>query len=112
MELGAVGAAGEGSLMSVVSHVFTLDYVASMLGEHPDLIDAIVSNHDNLTYGSIITVSSGLEDYRTAITADAIDELRDLIADNRHSPEKWEFFLESVIYDPETLEIVKGHNAR
>ncbi len=112
MELGALGTAGEGRLMAVVSHVFMLDYVASMLGEHPDLIDAIVSNPDNLTYGSIITVSSGPDDYRTAITADAIDELRDFLADNRRSPEEWEAFLEDVIYDPETLEIVKGHTAR
>jgi hypothetical protein len=74
--------------MAVVSHVFMLDYVAGMLGEHPDLIDAIVSNPDNLTYGSIITISSGPEDYCTAITADAIDELRDLHADNRSSPEE------------------------
>ncbi|SFF78868.1 hypothetical protein SAMN05518801_101533 [Novosphingobium sp. CF614] len=112
MELGALGTAGKGCLMAVVSHVFMLDYVASMLGEHPDLIDAILSNPDNLTYGSIITVSSGPEEYRTAITADAIDELRDLIADNRRSPEEWEFFLDNVIYDQETLEIVKNHTAR
>lgn len=98
--------------MAVVSHVFTLDYVASILGEHPDLIDAIVSNDDNLTYGSIITISSGPDEYRTAIAADAIDELRALIADNRHSPEEWELFLEHVIYDPETLEIVKAHSSR
>lgn len=98
--------------MPVISRVFTLDYVANILGEHPDLIDAIVSNDDNLTYGSIITVCAGPEDYRTAITADAIDELRDLIADNRRSPEEWEFFLECVIYDPQTAEIVKARTPR
>lgn len=112
MELGTVGTAGEGRLMAIVSLVFMLDYVAGMLGEHPDLIDAIVSNPDNLTYGSIITVFSGAEDYRTAITADGIDELRDILADSRRSPEEWEAFLEDVIYDPETLDIVKRHTAR
>jgi len=98
--------------MATVSHVFMLDYVADILGEHPDLIDAIVSNDDNLTYGSIISVSFGPDDYRTAITDDGIDELRVLIADNRRSPEEWDFFLESVISDPETIEIVKAHTPR
>ena len=30
--------------MATVTHVFTVDYVAQMLGEHPDLIQAIISN--------------------------------------------------------------------
>lgn len=41
--------------MPTVRHAFMLDYVADILGEHPELIDAIVSNDDNLTYGSIIS---------------------------------------------------------
>ena len=64
--------------MATVTHVYMLNYVADILGEHPDLIDAIVSNDDNLSYGSLITVSLGPDDYRTAITRDGIDELRDL----------------------------------
>jgi hypothetical protein len=36
--------------MATVRHVFMLDYVAEILGEHPDLIHAIVSNDDNLTW--------------------------------------------------------------
>lgn len=36
--------------MAAVRHVLTLDYVASILGEHPELIDAIAANDDNLSY--------------------------------------------------------------
>jgi hypothetical protein len=50
LELEAAGASSQGCcLMPTVSHVFMLDYVADILGEHPELIDAIVSNDDNLT---------------------------------------------------------------
>jgi hypothetical protein len=98
--------------MPTVTHVFMIDYVADILGEHPDLIDAIVSNDDNLSYGSIITVSLGPDDYRTAITRDGIDELRDLIADFRRSPEDWDHFLQSVIDDPEIIKSVKAHKPR
>ena len=98
--------------MPTVRHVFMLDYVADILGEHPDLIDAIVSNEDDLTYGSIITVGIGPEDYRTAITHDGIDELRDLLADARRSPQEWHDFLQSVIDDPEIIANVKAHKLR
>jgi len=98
--------------MPTVSHVFMLDYVADILGEHPELIDAIVSNDDNLTYGSIISVSFGPDDYRTAITHDAIDELRDLIADLRRSSEVWNDFLETSIGDPDIIRSVKAHKPR
>ncbi len=98
--------------MATVRHVFTLDYVADILGEHPDLIDAIVSNDDNLSYGSIITVSAGPDDIQIAITRNAIGELRDLIADLRRSPEEWDAFLHSVIDDPQTIENIKGHKPR
>jgi len=39
--------------MATVTHVSTLDYVAKMLGEDPELLDAIVYNDDNLTYGAV-----------------------------------------------------------
>jgi hypothetical protein len=98
--------------MATVRHVFILNYVADILGEHPDLIDAIVSNDDNLSYGSIITVSAGPDDYQTAIARDAIDELRDLLADLRRSPQEWDDFLHSVIDDPQAIESVKTHKPR
>jgi len=88
--------------MPTVRHVFTLDYVADILGEHPDLIDGIVSNDDNLTYGSIITVCAGPDNYLTAITDDGIAELRNLITDARRSPDEWDDLLQSV----------KAHKAR
>lgn len=98
--------------MATVRLVFTLDYVTEILGEHPELIDAIVSNEDNLTYGSIITICAGPDKYLTALTDDGIDELRDFIADFRSSPQVWDDFLHSVIDDPDIIQSVKTHKAR
>jgi hypothetical protein len=48
--------------MATIIHVCTLDYVAKMLGEDPELLEAIVYNDDNLSYGSIICVYTGPDD--------------------------------------------------
>jgi len=42
--------------MAAVTHVCTIDYVAKMLGEDVELLEAIISNDANLTYGNIISV--------------------------------------------------------
>ena len=96
--------------MATVRHVFMLDYVADMLGEHPDLIDAIVSNDDNLTYGSIVSVSFAPDDSRTALTGDGIDELRDMITAARQSPDEWDQFLEDFVDDPDVIKTVKARH--
>jgi hypothetical protein len=93
-----------------------LDYVADMLGEHPDLIDAIVSNDDNsnddnLTYGSIIRVSFAPDDRRTALTDDGINELRDMIVTARQSPKEWDQFFEDFVDDPDVIKTVKARPA-
>lgn len=95
--------------MAAVRNVLTLDYVASILGEHPELIDAIAANDDNFSYGSIITISAGRDDFKTAITPDAVAELRDLLADIRSSPDMWDDFLHTNFDDPDTIENVKRH---
>lgn len=97
--------------MATVRHVFMLDYVADMLGEHPDLVAAIVSNDDNLTYGSIISVGLGQDDYRTALTDDGIDELRNMIAAARQSPDEWDQFLEDFVDDPDVIKTVKAQTS-
>lgn len=52
--------------MATVTHVCTLDYVARMLREDPELLEAIVYSDDNLTYGAIISVYTGAEETITA----------------------------------------------
>jgi hypothetical protein len=42
--------------MATVTHVFSIDYVAKLLDEDAELLQAIVSNDDNLSYGGIVSV--------------------------------------------------------
>lgn len=67
-------------LMAAVTHVTTLACVAQLLGEDLELLEAIVENDDNLTYGSIVSVQTGQDDYVPALTDDGIYELKDMLA--------------------------------
>ncbi|PBN41147.1 hypothetical protein SxD43FB_23595, partial [Sphingobium sp. D43FB] len=48
--------------MAAVTSLLTLDYVARILDENVELLEAIVSNDDNLTYGAIVSVHTGLDE--------------------------------------------------
>ncbi len=93
--------------MATVTHVCTLDYVAKMLGEAPELLEAIVCNDDNLTYGAIISVYTGQDDVITALTDDGIDELKDMVTAARRSPKSWNEFLEDFVDDQEIADRFK-----
>lgn len=54
--------------MAAIAYVFTCSHVAKMLGEDMELLEAIVSNSDNLTYGSIIGVIHGDDGTITPLT--------------------------------------------
>ena len=98
--------------MATVTHVRTLDYVARMLGEDPELLEAIVSNDDNLAYGAIISVYTGPEEGITALTDDGIGELNDMLRDARITPETWLAFLHAFVDDAELVARIKARSPR
>ena len=98
--------------MATVTHVCTLDYVAKMLGEDPELLEAIVSNDDNLTYGAIISVYTGQDETVTALTDDGIGELKDMLRDARITPETWHAFLDDFVDDAELIARIKAQSTR
>jgi hypothetical protein len=69
-----------GRLMATVTHVFSIDYVAKLLDEDPQLLQAIVSNGDNLSYGSIISIYTGSDKAITSLTRDGMEELEQMPA--------------------------------
>jgi hypothetical protein len=99
-------------MMAAVTHVCTLDYVARMLGEDPELLEAIVYNDDNLSYGSIISVYTGPDDTITALTDDGIDELRDMLRDARITTDTWHAFLDDFVDDAELVARIKARSLR
>ncbi|MEJ5018788.1 hypothetical protein WH297_24130 [Ochrobactrum vermis] len=98
--------------MATVRFVYTLDYVAEMLEEDVDLLQAIIYNDDNLTYGNIITVVTGDDQTTSALTDDGIDELRQMLADARKSAEKWQEFLECFVDDEEIVARINTYSPR
>lgn len=94
--------------MATVTHVCTLDYVARMLGEDPELLEAIVYNDDNLSYGAIISVYTGSDETITALTNDGIDELKDMLRDARITTETWQAFLDDFVDDAELVARIKA----
>jgi hypothetical protein len=98
--------------MATVTHVCTLDYVAKMLDEDPELLEAIVYNDDNLSYGSIISVYTGPEDTITALTDDGIDELKEMLRDARITTETWHAFLDDFVDDAELVVRIKAQSPR
>ena len=98
--------------MSTVGRVYTLEYVATLLGEDLEMLEAIVSNDDNLTYGSIVSVCTGPDESITSLTDDGVDELRSMITCARRSPDEWDEFLEGFVGDRDIINRLKAQNPR
>ncbi|MER8868011.1 hypothetical protein NKI19_30730 [Mesorhizobium sp. M0751] len=98
--------------MATITYVFTINHVAKMLGEDPELLEAIVYNDDNLSYGSIISVYDGTDEAITALTDDGVDELRQMLAHARRSTNDWNDFLEDFVSDPDIIARIKAKSPR
>ncbi|QDI74436.1 hypothetical protein [Leisingera aquaemixtae] len=98
--------------MAATTYVCSIAHVASLLGEDPGLLEAIVSNDDNLSYGNIVSVHIGRDDYITALTDEGIDELRDMLASARVSVEAWHSFLEDFVAEPGIIARVNNQPLR
>lgn len=98
--------------MATLTHVCTIDHVARMLDEDPELLEAIVSNDDNLTYGAIISVYTGSEEGITALTDRGIEELRDMLRAARMTPDTWHEFLDDFVHDAELVARIKAKSPR
>ncbi|MDV4159463.1 hypothetical protein ACU8NH_36900 (plasmid) [Rhizobium leguminosarum] len=83
-----------------------------MLEEDPELLQAIVCNDDNLSYGSIISVYTGDDVSVTALTDDGMDELEQMLKDARRSPQEWNDFLDSFVDDELLIARIKAKSSR
>jgi len=82
------------------------------MDEDPELLEAIVWNDDNLTYGAIITVHTGPDEAITALTDDGIEELTDMLRDARISTKTWHEFLDDFVHDAELVAHLKAQSLR
>ena len=98
--------------MAAVTHVCTIGYAAKMLGEDVELLEAIISNDDNLTYGNIVSVYAGADETVAALTDDGIEELTDMIRDARITTKTWHEFLKDFVDDAELVARIKAKSPR
>lgn len=98
--------------MAAVTHVCTIDYVAKMLGEDVELLEAIISNDDNLTYGNIISVYLGPDDTISALTDDGVEELTDMIRAARITTKTWHEFIDDFVDDTNLVLRIKAKSPR
>ena len=98
--------------MPKVPQVYALERVAQMLGEDLEMLEAIVSNDDNLSYGNIISVDTATDENNKLITAHSIEKLRKMLSDARRSLGHWRDFLDDFVNDPEFIARVKENGPR
>lgn len=99
--MGALSTVGRGSLIATITHVHALAYAAEMLGDDVELLQAIIWSGDNLTYGSIISVYTGLDETITALTEDGVDELSDMLREARRTTQTWHGLRDDFVDDQE-----------
>lgn len=58
--------------MPQVTQLCALERVAQMLGENLEMLEAIVSNDDSLSYGNIVSVDTATEENTKFITAHGV----------------------------------------
>jgi len=98
--------------VATVTSVCTIKYVAELLNEDLEMLEAIIENDDNLSYGAIVSVYTGDDESITALTDDGIEELKDMLRDARQSQKDWISFLECFVEDPDVIARVKENGPR
>ena len=98
--------------MAAITHVRTIDYVAKMLNEDVELLEAIISNDDNLTYGNIVSVYASPDETLIALTDDGVEELRDMIQAARINTKTWHTFLDDFVDDADLVTRIKAKSPR
>nr|WP_319484749.1 hypothetical protein [uncultured Cohaesibacter sp.] len=99
--------------MAQTGYVLTLERIAEILDEDLEIIETIVANDDNLSFGSIVYVEMAAgNDSITALTADGVEELGLMLAGARSSQQEWNLFLADLVADPEIIARVKPKQPR
>ena len=90
--------------MARPTHVYTIDYVASLIGENIELIQEIARNPDNIDCGEMIHAHDGSEEGITTFTERGIESLKEFLADIRTWDGGNRQFLVDEQCDPERIE--------
>ena len=98
--------------MARVTHTYTIDEVAKMIGESPELIEITSANSDNIDYGEMIWVDNGTEEGIKTFTDRGIECLQELIADIRTWEGGVREFLRDEQCEPDVIERIMADESR
>jgi hypothetical protein len=82
---------------------YTIEYVATLIGENLELLQEVASNSDNIDYGEMINAHDGSEEGIT-FTERGIESLKEFLADIRTWDGGVRQFLVDEQCDPEKIE--------
>ncbi|NTG78138.1 hypothetical protein G6M02_32945 [Agrobacterium rhizogenes] len=69
--------------MARPTHVYTIEYVATLIGENLELIQEVARNSNNIDYYEMIHAHDGGEEGNTTFTDREIESLQEFLADIR-----------------------------
>lgn len=90
--------------MARPTHVYTIEYVATLIGENLELLREIARNSDNIDYGEMVHAHDGTEEGITTFTDRGIESLNEFLADVRTWEGGVRQFLMDSQCDPEMIE--------
>ncbi len=90
--------------MARSTHLYTIKYVATMIGENLELLEEIAANSDNIDYGEMVYVDDGTDEGITAFTDRGIESLKEFLADVRTWQGGIRAFLDDCQCAPEIIE--------
>ena len=94
------------------THIYAIDYVATMIGENLELLEQIATNSDNIDYGEMIDVATGPDEGITAFTRRGIESLKEFLADVRTWPGGIRQFLLDQDCDPDRIARIMAEEPR
>ena len=98
--------------MARPTHVYTIEHVASLIGENLELIRQVASNSDNIDYGEMIHAHDGSEEGITTFTDRGIESLKEFLADIRTWDGGVRQFLVEQQCDPERIERIMANEPK
>jgi hypothetical protein len=101
-----------GGLMARPTHVYTIGYVATLIGENLELLKEIASDSDNINYGEMIHAYDGSEEGITTFIDLGIESLKEFLADIRTwEGGVWQFLVDEQC-DPERIKRIMANEPK
>jgi len=98
--------------MARPTHVYTIGYVAKLIGENLELLEQVASNPDDIDHGEMIDVHTGADEAITAFTDRGIESLQEFLADVRTWDGGIRQFLVDQRCDPMMIERIMADEPR